>query len=123
MNMIFLAKGTCTMGMTKRDEDGNITESTQARFEFAPDGPSVAVGEMNSETYEVNSDSVAVFGDWDAAGYLTEVLQLLKPCRSLNIPDFKFLIQEAIRKDNIDFCDYCQNPNCRDCIVKEWKEE
>lgn len=121
--MIFLATGTCTMGMTKRDKDGNIVESTPAHFTFDDTGGSIAIGQMDAHSKEIDEESVSVFGDWDAASYLAEVLELLKPRRQVNIPDFKAIIQAFIEKDNIDFCDYCQNLNCRDCIVKEWKEE
>lgn len=48
--MIFLATGHTTLGMNKRDKDGNITESVPARFEFEPGGPCVAVGELDPET-------------------------------------------------------------------------
>lgn len=121
--MIFLATGTCTMGMTKRDKDGNVAESTSAQFTFDGTGGSIAIGEMDPDTKKIKEDSVSIFGDWDAAGYLAEVLDLLKPRRQVNIPNFKAIIQAFIEKDNIDFCDYCPNLNCQDCIVKEWKEE
>ncbi len=98
-------------------------ESTPARFTWDETGGSIAIGEMDPDTKEIKEESVSIFGDWDAAGYLAEVLDLLKPRRQVNVPDFKAIIQEAIRIDNIDLCDYCRIPNCRDCIVKEWKEE
>lgn len=123
MSMIFLATGTCTLGMNRMDKDGNIVESTPARFTWDDNGSSIAIGHMDPESKEITEGSVSVFGDWDAAGYLAEVLELLKPKRKVNIPDFKAIIQAFIEKDNIDFCDYCQNLNCRDCIVKEWKDE
>ena len=43
MSMIFLAKGTCTLGRTTRDKDGNIIESAPARFIWDKKGGSIAV--------------------------------------------------------------------------------
>lgn len=121
MSMIFLATGHTHLGVSKRDKDGNITEIVPAHFEFANDGPCVAVGELDPETM-APKDGPSIYGDWDAAGYLKEALDMLKPRRPVNIPDFKTIIL-AIEKDGTDVCDYCRSCNCRDCIVKEWKEE
>lgn len=121
MSFIFLATGHTHLGMNKRDKDGNVTESIPAHFEFADGGPCVAVGELDPDTMAVK-DGTSIFGDWDAAGYLKEAMERLKPNRPANIPDFKSIILAAL-KDGTDVCDYCPVLNCRDCIVKEWKEE
>ena len=124
MSVIFLAKGTCTLGITKRDKDGNASSSTQAQFTFDGTGGSIAVGEMDPDTKEIDADTVSIFGDWDAAGYLEEALKLLNPKRKVNIPDFKLLIQSLIRHDNVDICDHCYDfYKCSDCVIKDWKEE
>lgn len=124
MSMIFLATGTVTLGMTKRDKDGNVVSSTPARFTWDDKGGSIAIGYMDDKTKEINEESVSIFGDWDAAGYLKEAMDRLKPRRQINIPDFKAIIQKAYTEDGNDLvCDYCQGLNCRDCIVREWKEE
>lgn len=124
MSMIFIAKGTCTLGITKRDENGNITSQTAARFAFDNSGGSVAVGVMDTETNEIDAETVSIFGDWDAAGYLAEALKQLSPARKTNIPDFKYIIQSIIRHDGVDVCDHCHDYyKCADCIIKEWKEE
>lgn len=124
--MIFLAKGTCTLGMNRTDKDGNIVESTPAQFTWNDAGGSIAIGEMDPKTKEIDEESVSIFGDWDAAGYLAEALELLKPRRKINIPDFKSIIQAAYKEDGNDLvCDYCPRAgyDCQDCIVNEWKEE
>lgn len=124
MSMIFLAKGTCNLGSTTRDKDGNVVESTPAQFTWDNAGGSIAVGHMDPESKEIFEDTVSIFGDWDAAGYLEEALKLLNPKRKVNIPDFKHLIQSIIRHDGVDICDHCYNfYKCSDCIIKEWKEE
>ena len=123
MSMIFLATGHAHLGMNKRDKEGNITESVPSHFEFAADGSCVAVGELDPKTMEVKGNA-DLFGDWDAAGYLKEAMDRLKPSRPVNIPDFRAIIQKAYTEDGNDLvCDYCTGINCRDCIVKEWKEE
>lgn len=123
MSMIFLAKGTCTMGMTKRDKDGNIVESTPAQFKWDDNGGSIAIGKMDPRSKEIDEESVSIFGDWDAAGYLAEVLKLMKPRRGVNIPDIKAIVQAAAKEGNDLVCDYCHDYKCRDCIINEWKEE
>lgn len=124
MNVVFLAKGTCTLGMTKRDKDGNVTTSESAQFNFDGTGGSVAVGEMDPETNVIDTESVSIFGDWDAAGYLAEALKLLQPRRSVNLPNLKAIVQAAYCEDGNDLlCDYCNELNCPNCIIQEWKEE
>lgn len=124
MSMIFLAMGTCQLGMTRRDKDGNIVEESQARFVLDDAGGSVAVGEIDPQTKEVKENTVSIYGDWQAADYLQEVLEHIKPRRAINIPDFKAIIQAAYREDGCSLvCDYCKGLNCMDCIVKEWMEE
>lgn len=124
MSLVFIATGHTHLGMTSVGKDGNITKQTPARFEYAPGGPCVAVGKMDPDTMEPRDDTVSVFGDWDAAGYLAAVLELLEPGRQVNIPDFKAIIKAAYEQDGDDLvCDYCQIHNCPDCIVREWKDE
>lgn len=122
MSLIFLATGHAHFGMNKVDKDGNVTESTPARFFFTEGGSSVAVGEIDPETMKINEDSVSLYGDWDAAGYLAETMKRLNPDRMVNIPDFKTMVLRLL-KEGIDICDQCPNCHCRDCTVKEWKEE
>ena len=121
MSAIFLATGNATLGRTERDKDGNVVKEIPANFEFADDGGCVAIGPLDPDTNMPQSVS-GLFGDWDAAGYMAKVLELLKPSRPVNIPDFASIIQAAI-KDGVDVCDYCQGLNCCDCAVREWKED
>lgn len=126
MSIIYLAKGTATMGMTKRDADGNIVESKPAQFTFDGTGPCVAIGELDPETFQPKEPIKSLFGDYDAAGYLAQALELLQPSRAVNIPDFKAIIQAAVKENARErdyFCDYCQNWKCSDCIVNEWMDE
>ena len=124
MSMIFLATGTCQLGMTRRDKDGNIIEETQPRFVWDDSGGSVAVGVMDPQTKEIKENTVSIYGDWQAADYLREVLERINPKRAINIPDFKAIIQAAYREDGCSLvCDYCSSLNCMNCVVKEWMEE
>lgn len=122
MSIIYLAKGTATIGISKRDADGNIVESKPAQFTFDGDGGCVAIGELDPETFQPKGPINALFADWDAAGYLAQALEMLKPTRAVNIPDFAAIVKAAA-KDHVDICDYCQGFNCRECAVAEWKEE
>ena len=124
MSIVFLMKGTCTLGRNQKDKDGNILESTPAQFTHDNAGGSVAVGLLDPETMRPAEPVSGIFGDWDAAGYLEEALKLLEPKRRINIPDFKAIIQAAYQEDGSDLvCDYCKGKNCWDCIVREWREE
>lgn len=123
MSMIFLATGNCTLGFTHTDQDGNITESKPAQFEFADDGSCVAIGYLNPETGEPLGELAGLFADWDAGGYLAKVLELLKPARPVNIPDFPAIIKEAMEYDSDVLCRYCPSIDCRECVVAEWKED
>ncbi|MGN0998668.1 MAG: hypothetical protein ACI4PO_03875 [Faecousia sp.] len=122
MSIIFLAKGTATMGRTKRDKDGNIVESSPAQFTVDDAGPCVAVGELDPETMQPKDPVTGLFGDYDASGYLSMALELLHPSRRVNLPDFAAIIRAAM-KDGVYFCDYCEGYGCMECAVKEWKEE
>lgn len=124
MSIVFLMKGVCTLGRTKTDKDGNVIESTPAQFTADDAGGSIAVGVLNPKTMQPAGPVSGIFGDWDAAGYMAEALKLLRPNRSVNIPDLKAIVQAAYREDGNDLlCDYCKSMNCRDCIVREWKED
>jgi hypothetical protein len=124
MSMIFLATGTCQLGVIRRDKDGHIVEESMAQFIEDDIGGSVAVGEIDPQTKEVKESTVSIYGDWQAADYLREVLEHINPRRAINIPDFKAIIQAAYREDGCSLvCDYCKGLNCMDCIVKEWLEE
>lgn len=123
MNAIFLMRGSCSLGRTQRDKDGNIVSETPAQFTADKSGGSIAIGELDPETM-TPKECAGIYGDWDAAGYLTQALKMLGPGRPVNIPDFKAIIQAAYQEDGSDLvCDYCKGTNCRDCIVREWKEE
>lgn len=121
MSFIFMATGHCHLGRTQTDKHGNIIKEIPARFEYEPGGPCVAIGTLDPKTNEVD-EITDIFGDYDAAGYLARVLELLKPARPVNIPDFADIIQSAI-EDGVNICDYCQGLNCRECAVTEWKDD
>ena len=124
MSVVFLAKGTCGLGRTQTDKDGNVVKSTPAQFTIDNTGGSVAVGLLDPETMQPIEPVSGIFGDWDAAGYLAHALELLNPVRRVNIPDLKAIVQAAYREDGNDLlCDYCKSMNCQDCIIREWKEE
>jgi ferredoxin len=122
MNVFFVGRGTCTMGTARRAEDGTIVESTPAQFTFDETGGSVAIGELDPETMEPRGEINHLYGDWDAVGYLGTVIELLKPTRPINIPNFKTITQAAM-KNGVDLCVYCPSLACGDCILREWKEE
>lgn len=124
MSAIFLATGTCTMGRTQTDKEGNVVSHTPAQFTIDDTGGSVAIGELDPETMKPKEPVTGIYGDWDAAGYLAKALELLKPSRTINIPDLRSMILAAI-KDGTDFCSYCERQGyyCRDCIIREWEEE
>lgn len=123
MSIVFLAKGTATMGLTKTDNAGNVVSQMSAEFTVNDTGCSVAVGVLDTETFKPKEPISSLYADWDAAGYLSEALLLLKPNRPDNIPDFKGIIQTAM-KDGVDFCEYCRGcSHCPDCIIREWEAE
>ena len=119
MGLIGIGVGTTHLARRQVDADGNIKSETSAKWEPDPEGGSVAVWPLNPETMEPDSPA-EIFGDWDAAGYLAKVVELIRPNRQINIPDLEALIRAA-HKDGFDLCDYCPDCNCRDCIVNEWK--
>lgn len=123
--MIFLAKGTCTLGSRRIDADGNVVEEKPAKFETDPNGGSVAVGHLNDKTMTVD-EPAAIFGDYDPWGYLSHALKLLAPSREGNIPDFESIFKKAYREHRNEDCpmlDYCERPVCSNCIAQRWMEE
>lgn len=124
MSAVFLMTGNCTLGRTQTDHDGNVVESTPAQFTADDAGSCVAVGLLDPKTMQPVEPVTGIYGNWDAAGYLTEVLMHLKPARAINIPDIKAIVQAAYREDGNDLlCDYCNNIKCPDCIIRQWKDE
>ena len=123
MSMVFLATGNVSFGMNKRNEAGEIVESTPAAFEHKDGGPCVIVGQLDPETMQQVGPATP-YGDWQASKYLGQALQILQPLRALDMPDLKAIWYFAKAKDGVDLCDYCTKfPICRDCVVNEWKGE
>lgn len=123
--MIFLAKGICTLGQRTVDENGNVVKEIPAKFETDPNGGSVAVGVLDDETGE-QIGQAEIFGDYDPWGYLSHALKLLAPTRAGNIPDFMSIVKGMHDDRPSSFCrflNYCDRPNCRDCIVQQWIDE
>lgn len=122
MGLITIGVGVCTLGRRQTDKDGNVVSETPASWEADPDGSCVAIIPLNPETME-RDGQVELFGDYDAASYLARVVELIHPNRQINVPDLAAMIRAA-EKDGFGICEYCQHPYmCRDCIVKEWKED
>ena len=122
MGIISIGVGTCTLGRRQLDKDGNVVKETPASWETDPEGGSVAIVPLNPETMEQDGQ-VEVFGDWQAGDYLARVVELIHPNRQINVPDLEAMIRRAAM-DGLDLCEYCEDCYmCRDCIVKEWKED
>lgn len=123
MSAIFLAKGTAMIGMTTTDAQGNVTSHRPPQFKIDGKGSCIAIGELDTETMKVVEPVSNVYGDYDAAGYLAKILELLKPDRPINIPDIKGIVL-ALERENVDICDYCEDNGymCRDCIVSQWRD-
>lgn len=122
MGIISIGVGNCTLGRRQLDKDGNVVKETPAKWEADQEGSSVAIVPLNPETMEQDGP-VEVFGDWQAGQYLARVVELIHPNRQINVPDLEAMIRRAAM-DGLDLCDYCEDCYmCRDCIVKEWKED
>lgn len=121
MSMIFLTTGNYTLGCTTRDKDSNIIKQTQPKFEPDDKGGCVIVGKLNPDTME-QIGSADIFGNYNATAYLKKALDLLSPNRAVDVPNFKEMYLNAFL-DGQDFCDYCQDCQCNNCIIAEWKEE
>jgi len=122
MGLISIGVGTCTLGRRQLDKDGNVVKETPASWETDPEGSSVAIVPLNPETMEQDGP-VEIFGDWQAGQYLARVVELIHPNRQINVPDLEAMIRRAAM-DGLDLCEYCEDCYmCRDCIVKEWKED
>lgn len=120
--MIFIAKGTTRLGVNKI-RNGEVVEETQATFTIDEDGGSVGIGDIDPETMKIKELS-AIFGDWDAAGYLQMVMELLKPSRKPNLPPLREIVKAgASSYGDCPFLDWCPKCSCRDCCVREWIDE
>lgn len=119
MAIICIGVGDAHMGRRSLDRDGNVISATPARWEPNPEGGAVAMWPVNPETMKPDG-AAELFGDWDAAHYLARVLELIHPNRQINVPDLATMIRVA-HKTGFDICEYCQDCNCNECIVNEWK--
>ena len=122
IGVIAIQKGNFTLGRRQLDKDGNVVKETPPRWEHDPAGACVAIVPLNPDTMEPDGPA-EVFGDWQAGDYLARVVELIHPNRQINVPDLAAMVRGAA-EDGLDLCEYCQAPYmCRDCIVKEWKED
>lgn len=119
MGVIGIGVGDATLGGRTIGADGQVIRETPARWTENPAGGCVAIWPMNPETMKPDG-AAEIFGDWQAAEYLARVLDLIHPNRQINVPNLEAMIRQAT-KDGFNICDYCQDFNCRDCIVNEWK--
>lgn len=127
MSAIFMATATVKLGQTTTDKDGNIVKQIAPSCEFDPAGGSVIVGKLKITDDAMEPDGPAeVFGDWDAAGYLAEALEALRPSRRHNLPDFEKIVKSMVREragEDCPFMDHCGSVFCRDCVISRWMEE
>ena len=122
MGIISIGVGTCTLGRRQRDRDGKVVSETPAQWEDDQAGGSVAIVPLNPDTMEPDG-AAEIYGDWQASSYLGRVLELIHPNRQIDVPNLAAMVRAAA-EDGLDLCEYCQAPYmCRDCIVKEWKED
>lgn len=119
MAVIGMGIGDATMGRRQTDAAGNVISEMPAKWTENPAGGCVAIWPVNPETMRPDG-AAEIFGDWDAAHYLARVLELLHPNRQINVPDLAAMVRAAYLQ-GVDICHYCQDCNCRDCIVNEWK--
>ncbi len=95
MGALFIGRGDCRLGTTKRDKAGNVVEQTGAKWEPNAEGGCVAICDMDPDKMEPVG-AAEVFGDWDAAHFLARVLDKLGPGRPTNIPDFRDILKKAM---------------------------
>lgn len=122
---VVLIRGTYTMGMIERHNDGTA-ESNPPNFRIHDGGGSVAVGVVNLATMD-QAKPLDLFGDFDAAGFLGKAYQELYGLASLrkpNIPDLKAVFTSVGKNSRSDcpLMDWC-NKRCQDCIFHQWMEE
>lgn len=121
MSLLIIGRGECTLGHVELDASGKETKRINARWEHNPEGGSVAICKVDPDTMEPVG-AAEVFGDWDAATYLSRVLALLGPGRHINVPDMAAIIKGTIR-EGFEPCEYCTaRRDCPDCVVNTWKE-
>lgn len=126
MRALFIGRGDCHLGLTRKDAAGNVVEQTGAKWKPNAEGGCVAICDMDPDKMEPVG-AAEVFGDWDAAHYLARVLKKLGPGRPVNVPDFRSILKKAIDDGQGEdyFCDFCERYgySCRECIVVEWIED
>ncbi len=126
MSAVFIARGDYQPRRTRRDKNGNMVEQTRAKWELNAEGGCVAICDMDPDKMELVG-AAEVYGDWDAAQFLSRVLEKLGPGRPTNIPNFRSILKKAMDDGSSEdfFCDYCEQCgySCQDCIVTEWTDE
>ena len=126
MGALFIGRGDCQLGLTRKDAAGNAVEKTGAKWEPNADGGCVAICEMDPDKMEPVG-AAEVYGDGGAAHYLARVLKKLGPGRTVNVPDFRSILKKSIDDGQGEdyFCDFCERHgySCRKCIVEEWIED
>ena len=119
MAMFAIGTGTAKFGSKTTDAQGKVISTTPPSWTPDENGGSVAIIPLDPESMQPAGPAM-VFGDWDAANYLSKILSLLKTNRVTNLPDMKAIFKKAL-DDGTNLCEYCDEFKCRDCIVNEWK--
>ncbi len=123
MPSILIEKGNFTMAEVHTNPDGGKETVSAGGWKPDENGGCVIVCAVDTEDKNKQAGDAAIFGDWQAAEYLGRVLELLKPARAVNVPDFKAIFKAA-RIDGMDMCLYCQSLECPDCYMnpENWEE-
>lgn len=118
---VFLVKGTYTFGRVTQHKDGT-KEHIPAKFTPSDSGGCVLVAKVSLATM----DSVApasLFGDYQAAEYLGEALDLIAPSRRPDVPNLENVFKNVGKKrEECPLLEYCSN-FCYDCKLHEWMTE
>ena len=96
MGSVFIGRGDCHLGRIKTDAEGNVVEKTSAKWEPNNVGVCVAICDMDPDKMEPTGPA-EVFGDWDAAHFLARIMEKLGPGRSVNVPDFRAMLNLTTR--------------------------
>ena len=127
MSAIFMAHGTVHMGIVRQHKNG-ATETVPPKFEEDDKGGCIIIGkakfEDQGDSFKMVQDGPAdVFGDYEAWEYFHRVVELLRPVRTINMPDFEDLVKHQAKHGG-DICGGCKDSLlCENCIVHRWLEE
>jgi hypothetical protein len=117
---VIVERGVYRMGRRTIHADGTETKQ-DGEWKPSIDGGCVIVCAYDTET-DAPIGEADIFSRFDTTPISNKIRSVLN-LDSTDTPNVLEIFKRAMEQDNDDLCRYCPRYTCRDCEIKNWKDE